>query len=373
MESSILERPPQRPEVPGQIVKIPLFKLIANPDQPRRSFRPGSIQAMRDSLLEIGQQTAAKVRPLSAGEKAKYTPVEFMVLGGHRRLEGAKLAGLETMDCVVMNATPDEALLVGLVDNEWEGLTWLDKYLAIAKLVNRPGSSTRKVSRQIGISQTSVNNAVKISKLLTPAAIGLIDQTLINPPAGEAGGEQQLFTHGSDYEVTLRIVLALAPLGKPTLVEKALKVVIDKRMTEAQTRKLVVSMKAGHDPAELDQKSKAPSIDSTTVGGFDKLTTGRLPQGHPGQGRGAGSPSEPANTDPPPEQEMGAGEGDQPLTLAEFMDLDLKTKAIRVGKSLVDWGQVILGLIIILGLLLFLFNIFFVWIPQLWHFLRGLF
>ena len=35
-----------------------------NPNEPRKFIRPGAIEAVRDSLLAIGQQTPAKDRPL---------------------------------------------------------------------------------------------------------------------------------------------------------------------------------------------------------------------------------------------------------------------------------------------------------------------
>src|ERR1019366_1764216 len=125
-----------------KIVSIPLAKIMENPDQPRRRFRPGSIEEMAYSLKALGQQTLIKVRPLTEEEKAylrrpqdslaeasglneplpeedwddRNPDAEYMLIGGHRRLAGAELAGFETLECIVLDITPEETHLASLMD-----------------------------------------------------------------------------------------------------------------------------------------------------------------------------------------------------------------------------------------------------------------
>src|SRR5208283_1146874 len=94
---------------PTQVVieKIPLSKIMENPDQPRHWFRPGSIEEIAESMKAIGQQTTAKTRRLTEKEKtykAGYLTkeedeegseppkdtngsmgYEYVMIGGHRR------------------------------------------------------------------------------------------------------------------------------------------------------------------------------------------------------------------------------------------------------------------------------------------------
>ncbi len=67
------------------VVQIPVEQLLPNPDQPRQSFEPGSIEAIAASLKARGQDTPAKVRPLTEREKAAHSGCHFMVIGRQAR------------------------------------------------------------------------------------------------------------------------------------------------------------------------------------------------------------------------------------------------------------------------------------------------
>lgn len=54
---------PQPAGTSGQVRKIPLSKIMANPDQPRKVMDEDKLTKLSDSMKEAGQQTAAKVRP----------------------------------------------------------------------------------------------------------------------------------------------------------------------------------------------------------------------------------------------------------------------------------------------------------------------
>lgn len=106
------------------VVRIPLSQLLPNPAQPRRRFQPGSLQQMAESLKALGQETSLKVRALTAEEKATNPGFEYMVIGGHRRLGGAKLAGLEALDCIVLDIPPPKPigpLLWTTTRRKWTG------------------------------------------------------------------------------------------------------------------------------------------------------------------------------------------------------------------------------------------------------------
>lgn len=255
-QESPSEKPAPVSNAEPRFAKIPVEKLMPYPGQPRRAFRPGSIQAMAESLKINGQQTALKVMSIPEETKAQFAPCEYMILGGHRRWEGAKLAGLKTLDTVIYDLTPEEADLAAQLDNELDPLTWLDKDLAMARRIKVFNLSTREVAREKGISQSMVARAIKVAALLTSVSIDLIDQTLLKPSTEDEESESSRLTPASDYEVTRNVVLALAALEDPQKVEKALKVVIDQQMTEAQAKKLVEWLKSGHDLAEFQAQAK---------------------------------------------------------------------------------------------------------------------
>ncbi|HJT23801.1 MAG TPA: ParB/RepB/Spo0J family partition protein, partial [bacterium] len=148
------------------IVEIPLTQLLPNPRQPRRRFRPGSIQAMAESLRALGQETPLKVRPLTAEEKAANPGFEYLIIGGHRRRAGAELAGLPNLDCMILPLTPAETHLASVMDNNQEEMDWWDWDLAIEEESKATGLSQRKLADRMEVSQPKVNNALKVLKAL---------------------------------------------------------------------------------------------------------------------------------------------------------------------------------------------------------------
>ncbi len=251
------------------IVQIPLEKIMPNPHQPRRRFKPGSIQEMADSLKDMGQQTPAKVRPLTPEEIALNPGYEYMLIGGHRRLAGAKLAGLATLDCIVLVIPPSETHLAALMDNDSEEMDWWDWDLAIeeeAKAQEVP--SQRKLAGRLGISRAKIYNAMKVLGTLNLSARELIEKNLdLQDTKGEGGGQSLATpepvgeqndvppdTSKPSYQITEYVLLTLANLKDPLLVERALKVVLALHLTEQKAKKLVEWVQKGNQPEDFGAK-----------------------------------------------------------------------------------------------------------------------
>jgi len=201
---------------------------------------------MEASLREIGQQTPAKVRALTEAERLADPDHDYELIGGHIRHAGALKAGLATLDCLVLDLTPEQAELAGLVDNQTTDMHWLDWVIAIEKLNQGPAKLKQQaIADRLGFSVGRVNNALKIAKALTPASRDLIFQ--------------QLKKLGPDKASSERPVLALAGLGDPHQVEKALPVFLDRRMTEPQAQRLVKHLKEGKPLEDYNHQSASKS------------------------------------------------------------------------------------------------------------------
>src|SRR5258708_39497910 len=121
------------------IVEILIEKILPNPDNPRGSVSPEDAQAMDESMKEVGQSTEVRVRPLTEAEKAQHPGYEWFLIGGHRRLAGAKLAGIPVLRAVVLEAaTPDKELDDALLDNRSTDMGWWRWDFAIEKRINLP-------------------------------------------------------------------------------------------------------------------------------------------------------------------------------------------------------------------------------------------
>jgi hypothetical protein len=125
-------------------------------------------------------------------------------------------------------------------------MSWLDWVLAIERISNDPSDPTqRELGDKFGVTHTRIGNALKVAGALTPSSRDILGKQVANS--------------GSDSAVAERTILALAGLGDPQLVEKALPVVLDRKMTEAQAKRLVDWVKAGNEPSTFGLTGVASS------------------------------------------------------------------------------------------------------------------
>ncbi len=235
---------------------IPLSQIRPMPNQPRQVLSQEAIDLMAESLKAIGQETSAKVRPLTPVERETSGEVQYELIGGHIRFAGAQKAGLTTLKCEVLDKTPEEAYLSAFVDNQSTDMYWLDKFLGIERLYKAvPEMTYRKLGDKLGISKDRVNHAMKVAEALTPAA-----RQLLVASCDKLGPDKAI----SEYPIR-----ALADLGAPQTVEQALPVVLDRNLNQPQVKKLVEWVKAGNDPAEFEvvksqPKQKTPSAQAAS-------------------------------------------------------------------------------------------------------------
>src|SRR5579859_1494690 len=200
------------------LTQIPVSQLMPNPIQPRRRFQPGSIQEISDSIKENGVLTSLKVRPLTSEEQTQHTPFTHMVVGGHRRLAGAKLAGLETVSCIVLDIAPSETNFAALMDNNLEEMDWWDWDLAIEAESKATGLSVRDLAAKMGLSKSKVFDALKATRAFSSAAREIIDHNL---GMGLSNPETVRTPDSLDtsYQITEYVLIALADLGIQETVE----------------------------------------------------------------------------------------------------------------------------------------------------------
>ncbi|TVL88446.1 ParB/RepB/Spo0J family partition protein [Streptomyces sp. SAJ15] len=144
-----------------------------NPDNPRDHLR--DLDGMTQSITELGVINAITVASVSAylrerperaddlDEGAKY-----IVVDGHRRLEGARRAGLTSINVHVDDArvATDESLLESafVANVHRDNMTDLEQAQALESLVKFYGSQT-KASQRLGISQATISSKLSLLKL----------------------------------------------------------------------------------------------------------------------------------------------------------------------------------------------------------------
>jgi ParB family chromosome partitioning protein len=145
--------------------EIPLDKLAPDPDQPRDEFDEASLTRLAESLRTRGQLQPIRVR-------WDETDSRYLIVCGERRWRAAKLAGLPSMSCVIMDApaSPTELLALQLVENlVREDLKPIEQAKAFRSVMDANGWSTHDVARELAVDQSSVVRALRLLDL--PATV----------------------------------------------------------------------------------------------------------------------------------------------------------------------------------------------------------
>ena len=107
-----------------QVLFLPVEDIAPNPCQPRRAFDPQPLAELADSIRRHGILQPLTVRQTAEG---------WELVAGERRLRAAKLAGLETVPCIRIQAEEQESALLALIENiQRKDLHYFEEAAAIA-------------------------------------------------------------------------------------------------------------------------------------------------------------------------------------------------------------------------------------------------
>ncbi len=236
----------------GQVVEIPIDQILVNPKQPRRSLKKETIQELSASMKAKGQLVPASVRPLTEEERAANPGNWVMHIGGHRRRAAAILNQSKTLKCIVEDIPPKETHYRAVMDNDQEEMDWWDWDLAIEEDFRiHPELTHEQLAARLSKGLTKVRGALKITSAMNSKARAMVDENLQKTLKNE---HRLPMLKNKGFLITERILLALADLGDPIQVERALRVVMDEYLTESETKKLVKWVKDGNKPETYGSK-----------------------------------------------------------------------------------------------------------------------
>jgi ParB family chromosome partitioning protein len=132
--------------------------ISPNPEQPRTNFEPEQLRELADSIRQHGIiQPLVVTRDSDGG---------FRLVAGERRLQAARLAGLETVP-VVMRDTADHQLLeIALIENiQRADLNAIEEAMAYRRLTEEYGLTQEEAARRVGKSRVTVANALRLLAL----------------------------------------------------------------------------------------------------------------------------------------------------------------------------------------------------------------
>ncbi len=153
------------------INEIPLDRISANPDQPRRSFDEEALDELAGSIRELGI-----IQPLSL---RKTGPDTYQIIAGERRYRAAIKAGLVSVPAYIRTANDAELTEMALIENiQREDLNAIEIALTFRKLIDQYNLTQERLSERIGKKRATVANFLRLLRLPAEVQLGLRDKRL---------------------------------------------------------------------------------------------------------------------------------------------------------------------------------------------------
>lgn len=145
-------------EIGERVVYIDLSSIMANPNQPRKSFDEDSLNDLAESIKSQGV-----IQPIIVEE---YAPGKFSIIAGERRFRAAQIAGLKNIPSIVKNLGEIQRMEVSLIENvQRENLNPVEEAFAYQYLIQKSGYTQEEVAKKVGKSRSAITNSIRLLNL----------------------------------------------------------------------------------------------------------------------------------------------------------------------------------------------------------------
>ena len=174
---------------------LPIYKVEPNADQPRQDFDEEELQALSESIAVHGVIQPLTVRELPSGY--------YQIIAGERRWRAARMAGLNEIPAVIVEADDKKAMELALIENlQRQDLNAMEEALGYQSLMRDYGLTQEEASSRVGKSRSAVANALRLLQLPEPIAQMLRDGKLT---AGHARAVLKLKAEKKQLEAARKI------------------------------------------------------------------------------------------------------------------------------------------------------------------------
>ena len=137
---------------------IPLQKAEPNPEQPRKVFDPEELEALAESIREHGIIQPLTVRDMGSGY--------YQIIAGERRWRAARMAGLDEIPVLVVDADDEKAARLALIENlQRQDLNPMEEAMGYQQLMDSYGLTQEQAAQAVQKSRPAVANALRLLKL----------------------------------------------------------------------------------------------------------------------------------------------------------------------------------------------------------------
>ncbi|MBO9412211.1 MULTISPECIES: ParB/RepB/Spo0J family partition protein [unclassified Ruegeria] len=144
---------PRRPDM-----TVPIEKLHANPNQPRRTFSREQLDELAASVKEKGIIQPLIVREISEGD--------YEIVAGERRWRAAQMAQLHNIPVIVRDFDDTEVLEVAIIENiQRADLNAVEEAAGYKQLMDSFGHTQEKLAEALGKSRSHIANLLRLLSL----------------------------------------------------------------------------------------------------------------------------------------------------------------------------------------------------------------
>ncbi len=139
---------------------VPIEKIEANPDQPRRTFTAEHLDELAESIARRGI-----IQPLILRQHPDKSDI-YQIVAGERRWRAAQMAQLHEIPAVIRDFDDTEVLEVAIIENiQRADLNPVEEATGYRQLMDRFGHTQEKMAKALGKSRSHIANVLRLLSL----------------------------------------------------------------------------------------------------------------------------------------------------------------------------------------------------------------
>ena len=213
----------------GRILMLKLDLVQPNKEQPRKTFDEEKINELAESIKNYGV-----LQPLLVQKNDSF----YEIIAGERRWRAAKAAGLKEVPAVLKEYSKQEAMEISLIENvQRADLNPIEEALGYKQLIDEFGLTQEEIAVRVAKSRTVITNTMRLLKL---------DEQI-----------QNMLVQGVITSGHARTLLSL----EDTQIQlKAAKEILDKKLSDRETERLVKRLQKEASGEKKEEKKKDETL-----------------------------------------------------------------------------------------------------------------
>ena len=248
------------PAVPsrGADLNVPIERVVANPNQPRRDFDQADLDDLTVSIRRNGILQPLIVR--------KTGPEQYEIVAGERRWRAAQLAQLHEIPVLVRDYDDTEVLEVAIIENiQRADLNAVEEAAGFRQLMDGFGHTQEKLAEALGKSRSHIANLLRLLTLPTDV------QFMVRQGELSAGHARALIPYADPLELAKIVV-------RDGLSVRATEALVKRKMqgNEKTTKPAKVSVEKDADTVAIERDLSAALGMKATISHSAGTESGKL-------------------------------------------------------------------------------------------------